>query len=337
MCMTLDGATGPESALCGDFGTCVDNVCVCENNFIQSLDWFLVLGPDSAAKEIHENLTQTEGGVEYGEFYSELLRQTPCSRYLPLHYSIFAAIITTATCAFIYSMYSKKTRHFKQIHLCRSIAYFFITLDGILKVSLPEDSFYPYDLGPSIVIAFLIFFVQRVDMEGFFQRQVKYSASFEVIIFAGFYLIPPIIIEVLYGKSEFEFKDLEISQIIIIFQNILGLFYFIYIFFISRTLFSALLTDLEKLLELWSSSKENTVSLREETSTNQTSSKNKKMKLQQLIKRAKWTRRLLTLYSVFWMFIFTIPTLVPVLRPVFQYVAPMMSGIFFPIIALHMY
>eukprot|EP00924_Labyrinthula_sp_SR-Ha-C_P008184 snap_masked-scaffold_11-processed-gene-5.19-mRNA-1 protein AED:0.12 eAED:1.00 QI:0/0/0/1/1/1/2/0/357 len=357
MCMTTGGATLPENSLCGRFGTCVENSCICDMNFQQSLDFFPVLGQDSGARKIYLNFTEEGDDVNFKAFYQEFFRQSPCTKFLPVFNFIFASIIITTSSAFFYSMYFKKTRRIKEIHICRN---------GILKLSLPEENFYPFNMATSLVVSFLIFFVTSTcflyfhkhseyhlkkaktlyslkvtyfgfDMEKFFKRQVKFSGVVDIFIFAILYFIPPIMIEMLRKRDTFQLELLELSQIIIIAQNILGLIFLLYLFLLSRILFSALITDLQTLEEAVTSRKHNPSFKGETYSSIEPTPISKQQKLAQLISRARRTRRLLTVYFAFWMIIFALPIFIASARPIFQYVAPLMTGIFFPIISVHFY
>eukprot|EP00924_Labyrinthula_sp_SR-Ha-C_P011769 snap_masked-scaffold_69-processed-gene-0.13-mRNA-1 protein AED:0.29 eAED:1.00 QI:0/0/0/1/1/1/3/0/212 len=147
MCMNTLGEVSFGEDACGIHGTCVNQVCICESGWENSIELFPTLFIKSGAREIYNNLTDLSDFVSLVEFKKELLNKAPCSRLDGLYYTIVVALWK-----YIPFALSKKRRLKRLLPQILTFMFGFIT--AIFK-TISLDNIYPFHFGFSFFLAFL--------------------------------------------------------------------------------------------------------------------------------------------------------------------------------------
>eukprot|EP00924_Labyrinthula_sp_SR-Ha-C_P011634 snap_masked-scaffold_17-processed-gene-3.28-mRNA-1 protein AED:1.00 eAED:1.00 QI:0/0/0/0/1/1/3/0/228 len=228
MCLTLLGKTKPVEDLCGAHGQCIDNICICDKYWENSLDFMSLVDYGSGGSEVFYNLTEIEDFVSVDAYKNSLLQSAPCTRYEPL---------------MTVSILQKKRQRFRIVHIFRTLGFLIFMIYAILKISLGKQANYPFTLSTSILFScfkicknstiYFYFYKHAswqivkarqmyslrvtafgIDLELFFQYQKKFAAFYDIFIFSSLYFVAPFVIEFLRDEEDIEFESLRSLQTI---------------------------------------------------------------------------------------------------------------------------
>eukprot|EP00924_Labyrinthula_sp_SR-Ha-C_P006130 snap_masked-scaffold_54-processed-gene-0.13-mRNA-1 protein AED:1.00 eAED:1.00 QI:0/0/0/0/1/1/3/0/208 len=160
MCMNTLGEVSFGEDACGIHGTCVNQVCICESGWENSIELFPTLFIKSGAREIYNNLTDLSDFVSLDEFKKELLNKAPCSRLDDLYYTI----------KYIPFALSKKRRLKRLLPQILTFMFGFIT--AIFK-TISLDNIYPFHFGFSFSLA-VLYVSSNIAKNIFYLKFVEY-------------------------------------------------------------------------------------------------------------------------------------------------------------------
>eukprot|EP00924_Labyrinthula_sp_SR-Ha-C_P004332 snap_masked-scaffold_3-processed-gene-20.29-mRNA-1 protein AED:1.00 eAED:1.00 QI:0/0/0/0/1/1/2/0/365 len=359
MCLTTTGETFPESDLCGTFGTCIQNTCVCKDNFVNSLDFLPAISGGSGAKKLLQNLTSNGEEVTLDKFYAQLIKIAPCTRHKPLIFGIFVLALFVIIPCIVFSFYSEKRKRFKVVHYVRTFSLSAFAVHAFLRVVFIDDAEYPFHFPSSLSVGFFVaglnatfyfYFYQFTkyhlskakllyglkvtfygfDLENIFFYQIRISIILDLFVYAGSYFAPPIFIQILCSRDSFTESDLNLIAIFQKLQHILGATFCLYLLFITRVLFPPLVADLKVLSD--SRDMENQGSMRIELDQDlEVDADSKNYKIRTLIEKTLLTTKILTVWTISAATTFIILLFVPQIEVSFQYTGPILTSIIYPI------
>eukprot|EP00924_Labyrinthula_sp_SR-Ha-C_P009736 snap_masked-scaffold_22-processed-gene-4.14-mRNA-1 protein AED:1.00 eAED:1.00 QI:0/0/0/0/1/1/2/0/394 len=360
MCMTNFGKTFPEKELCGAHGTCLEGVCVCDTNWGNSIDLAPVVALNQGAREIFESATANLTSISVDEFEHLLIRSSPCSRIIPFRNGLYSVSFLFSLFAAFYFITRIKTRADLRKTAPQMLSLVLIMIDAFLKIAFQENVSFPFSFFPALVIASIVVYFQisvydffckyskyhlikarhnfglevkflGINLEKFLVYQIHYSKYFEIIFYSGTFFVPPILIQVMRQRNEFDFDLFLIAHKLIIAQWIIGSCIVLFLFLLTQAVFGGLLSDLKALKLIYEKSPEYSSRLRERA---QSFTAAKQTILENNIRTLQKTRILVSNFVISCILSYIAWFVFPPSQLAFQYIGPGLVGLNWPFICV---
>eukprot|EP00924_Labyrinthula_sp_SR-Ha-C_P006110 maker-scaffold_54-snap-gene-0.42-mRNA-1 protein AED:0.26 eAED:0.26 QI:23/1/1/1/1/1/2/40/384 len=349
MCMNTLGEVSFGEDACGIHGTCVNQVCICESGWENSIELFPTLFIKSGAREIYNNLTDLSDFVSLDEFKKELLNKAPCSRLDGLYYTIVGlTYICTLVALWKHIPFAlSKKRRFKRT-LPQILTFMFGFITAIFK-TISLDNIYPFHFGFSFSLALLyvssniaknIFYVKFVQyhlkkakkvfgievtflgysMDSLLKVQQRYIIFIDIIFLSFTYFLPIFVSVILDTQDNFNFNLLVLSQIVYLVLFYYSFIYLAYLLVLNHVVFTGLEKDFAKLLSI------------SRMNTNPSSGSNSKTaKINRLLKNTHSIKLSIFSYTLIWFIVFGMLIFFYQTQGSLQYFNMIACGILWPI------
>eukprot|EP00924_Labyrinthula_sp_SR-Ha-C_P007108 snap_masked-scaffold_8-processed-gene-9.51-mRNA-1 protein AED:1.00 eAED:1.00 QI:0/0/0/0/1/1/2/0/185 len=172
MCLTNEGNIGSVEKLCGFHGTCVQNICICDDGWSNSFEFMPTLFTNEGARELYNNISNFgQKELRLSEFKRELLNRSPCSRHDNTMYTLYAASLVVCCIAVVVNflhLSTKKKKFSADVQLI--ITFLFLIVCAIIKL-ISLDTFFRFNfIYLLFTISFLFVYVNNI----FFIKHTKY-------------------------------------------------------------------------------------------------------------------------------------------------------------------
>eukprot|EP00924_Labyrinthula_sp_SR-Ha-C_P007145 snap_masked-scaffold_8-processed-gene-10.14-mRNA-1 protein AED:1.00 eAED:1.00 QI:0/0/0/0/1/1/2/0/394 len=352
MCLTNEGNIGSVEKLCGFHGTCVQNICICDDGWSNSFEFMPTLFTNEGARELYNNISNFgQKELRLSEFKRELLNRSPCSRHDNTMYTLYAASLVVCCIAVVANLHHLSVTKKREEGAAPFLLTFllFIFAASIKIISL--DNVFPFNFVfsfSSLLFAFAhgifnnIFFLKYTryhliksklnfgleikicgkSAEGIFKFQAKILLTLHILVYTLSFGFPVFSVLYLKFQENFNFEVLVIAQKIFLLSIFYALFRFIYIFILSYVTFSELAKDYFKLSNI-----SNNTDIDEIT-------KKRQEELVQLTKKILTLRNRILFANSFWFSFFFVYAFFPSTQVSYQYFIVVQVGISWPILSI---
>eukprot|EP00924_Labyrinthula_sp_SR-Ha-C_P008991 snap_masked-scaffold_2-processed-gene-8.30-mRNA-1 protein AED:1.00 eAED:1.00 QI:0/0/0/0/1/1/2/0/156 len=146
MCLTISGDTLPLNKLCGNRGSCVEDICVCDSGWTRSLDSIPHIYAGSGAEEIFNSLKKKQIGFQ---LVNEFSLSAPCVKYIGLWNFLHILGIIVCLVAFVIIIRTKIHEFRKEkFEILKVSTVFFTIIVNSLKL-VEKDPIFPFKLNVS--------------------------------------------------------------------------------------------------------------------------------------------------------------------------------------------
>eukprot|EP00924_Labyrinthula_sp_SR-Ha-C_P009031 snap_masked-scaffold_2-processed-gene-10.12-mRNA-1 protein AED:1.00 eAED:1.00 QI:0/0/0/0/1/1/3/0/352 len=351
MCLTIFGETSPSNKLCGNHGSCVENICVCEPLWTRSLDFVVHTYAGTGAEEIFNFLKQNQSKLSLGEFSNELSLSAPCTKNLLLwNLILIVGIIISLFSLTIILVVQKKKFKSEIFEVLKVTTIFSAIFTNTIKL-VEQDTTFPFSLAGSLGVSsnfllvestFYFFFVKHAkyhlkktkllyslrpkfygyNVEKLFYFHINFIIIFDVIGFGGCPLIQTLIVQCNRNEQDIDFKVFDSLRYIQIIQSLLAIICTIIILLVCHIVMEALKKDLKLLSQYYIKQKE---MFNEQASSNSDA-------VEELLTRIEWTKFMTKQIFIGGLVAFSAMLIFPPSEVIMQYFGPTLVGIGFPLI-----
>eukprot|EP00924_Labyrinthula_sp_SR-Ha-C_P009061 snap_masked-scaffold_2-processed-gene-11.0-mRNA-1 protein AED:1.00 eAED:1.00 QI:0/0/0/0/1/1/2/0/364 len=364
MCLTISGEKEPVEKLCGAFGKCVENICVCDSGWVRSIDISSNVYSNSGAKDVFDSLERNRSKVSLNEFLTEISLSAPCTKNIPLLTGIYSlTVISVFLVTFIMLKVQKKKHKSKYLQTLKFInlgvtAYW--SIDRLFE----RETIFPFSFKNSLAVGidsmlvmmvFYFFFVKHanynlqkakalyslratlwgINLETLFIYQKRFSFFLYVIGFGGSFLISPLIVGFYRHQDSISFEVFNLLRTFQEIQNFLGLLSVLYLLVFSQIVTKTLFTDLSKLLDVQTITT-NPV-YQTDSHIKEDMENKKKNSVIKLMSQITYTNIIMSLWCSNAAIVFFVFILFPETDVSMQYLGPMQTGVLFPWLCLILY
>eukprot|EP00924_Labyrinthula_sp_SR-Ha-C_P004683 maker-scaffold_1-snap-gene-8.0-mRNA-1 protein AED:0.00 eAED:0.00 QI:97/1/1/1/1/1/2/234/380 len=334
--------------LCGFYGTCVENVCVCDAGWSNSIEQYPTLFLFDGAKRIFEE--EGNSTISFEEFKIELLKRVPCSRNDVIMYIVMGLAFICCFQAlwkqlpFAISGKRRFLLMFPQIlTFCLGIITAILKFIS-LETNYPYNLFYGLSYGVIIIcmsISQRVFFFKYIkyhskkakelfeinsyicgiSLERILTFHQKYFLISDLIILFFIWISPVLIIFSFKFTEELNFNLLKSSQYILSCHFYYGAIYLLWLCVLTRLVFSELVKDCVEVLRL----KKQSIN---KTATSDSSIK----KLHQFMNDLNSIGSSIFWFSLLWFILFFLWGVLQQSQVSVQYLNPTATGIMWPLL-----
>eukprot|EP00924_Labyrinthula_sp_SR-Ha-C_P001552 snap_masked-scaffold_18-processed-gene-1.14-mRNA-1 protein AED:1.00 eAED:1.00 QI:0/0/0/0/1/1/2/0/346 len=332
MCLTVFGETSPVNKLCGNHGSCIENICMCDSGWTNSLDHGFHTSVGPGAEEIFDSLKQNRSRISFDEFFTELTLSAPCTKQIQNNqfrsekYEVLK--ILTILCAIvtnILKLIEGNPMFPFSLEVSFGISLNFVLMNATTYFFFVKHT--KYNLNKAKALATLRVKFCGFNAEYIFFLQIKFSFVLSVVLFGGCLFIQPLIILSQRNKENMNFSVLESLRYLQIIQNVLGIISSGFIILVCRIVMHALEKDLKLLTDFYITARKQ--------GKDQTSKKSNEVEI--LLHRIKWTNFLTTQLYLTGLITFFVLLVYPPSEIIMQYMGPFLAGIAVPLVCIVLY
>eukprot|EP00924_Labyrinthula_sp_SR-Ha-C_P007106 snap_masked-scaffold_8-processed-gene-9.50-mRNA-1 protein AED:1.00 eAED:1.00 QI:0/0/0/0/1/1/4/0/356 len=274
MCLTNEGNAGPIEKLCGFHGTCLQNICICDDGWSNSFEFMPTLFTNEGARELYNNISNFGGKeLRLSEFKRELLNRSPCSRHDNTMYTLYAVSLIICCVAIVAGFYHLSVTKKREEGTYPFFLSFIAFIVGALMKLISLDNVFPFNFIFSLS-NILFAFVHGLVTNSFFLKYTKYhlrkgklNFGLQVKIYGrnadGIFKVQPRFLLTLHVLScilslafpvftvmGLKFQEELNFEMLVFSQEMFILFIYYTIFLLSHLAFSELAKDYFKLSNL---------------------------------------------------------------------------------------
>eukprot|EP00924_Labyrinthula_sp_SR-Ha-C_P009028 maker-scaffold_2-snap-gene-10.2-mRNA-1 protein AED:0.07 eAED:0.07 QI:0/0.33/0.25/1/1/1/4/224/335 len=335
MCLTFSGETSPADELCGNYGSCIENICVCNSGWDRSLDHVPHTYSGQGAEEIFNSLKKNRSKISLDEFLDELSLSAPCTKHITLWNSLHIIALFVSL-----QKYKFKSKTYEILKL---LTIFCSICTNIMKL-IEKNPMFPFSLAVSYGIScnfillnatFHFFFVRHTKYSinkakalctlqptfcGYsagklFLYQIKFTFFIDVVIFGTFVLLQPLTVHFNKHKNNIDFNVFYILRLLQNIQNI------------CHIVLKSLKRDLQILTDYYSTHKDNL----NKTDVSQSET------VRELLDHIEWTKFFITQLFAGGLVAFLTFLVFPPSEVFMQYFGPILAGIGVPLVLIALY
>eukprot|EP00924_Labyrinthula_sp_SR-Ha-C_P002312 maker-scaffold_16-snap-gene-0.42-mRNA-1 protein AED:0.00 eAED:0.00 QI:377/1/1/1/1/1/2/179/356 len=356
MCLTSSGKCNPFDKLCGNHGSCIENICVCNSGWTNSFDYNSHIYAGPGAEEIFNSLKKNRSKVSLDEFLDELFLSAPCTKHLAGWNIIqITGILISLFSLFLIWRIQQNRKKWEKYDTTKVTTIINTVITNSIRLK-EQESMYPFSFAGSLGIALSFIFLQATiyfffvkytkynlkkakalyalrttfygyNVEKLFSFQIYFTFFLDVIAVGGCVLIQPILIEYTKNKEIFEFIVLDYLRYIQSIQNALISISSVIILVVCHIVMNAIEKDLRFLTTFYSTQKQLTNHEEIEHSD----------AIIKLLPRIKWIKFMTSQFYIGSLVIFFTFFVFPTSEVAFQYLGPIYSGIVIPLLSIILY